>query len=132
ITQEDVSFELLPLISFALLYNIVYFYYRYKPIAFFNTGEGEFKHGTEFKLTIRQPYNFIVIINYIAHLFFLSITFRTNLSWFFALVTNLVLYLITITSTKQICNRIKESIKENRSFLIQLTEFKKRFVISIT
>ena len=29
------SFELLPLISFALLYNIVYYYFRYKPIGFY-------------------------------------------------------------------------------------------------
>ncbi|MFX0080680.1 MAG: hypothetical protein ACFE94_02905 [Candidatus Hodarchaeota archaeon] len=128
----DVSFDLLPLISFALLYNIVYYYYRFKPIAFFNIAEREYKHGTDFKLTLKQPYNFIVSINYIAHLCFLSITSRTKLSWIFALATNLVLYVITILSTKKICNGIKESINNNRSFLIELTEFKRKFVISIT
>ncbi len=132
IPSEDVSFELLPLISFALLYNIVYFYYNFKPIAFFNIAEGEFKHGIDFKLTIKQPYNFIIVINYIAHLIFLSITFRTKFSWVFALATNLVLYLITIANTKKICSSIKESIKENRSILLLLTEFKQKFVISIT
>ncbi|MFW9943344.1 MAG: hypothetical protein ACFFFT_20080, partial [Candidatus Thorarchaeota archaeon] len=86
--ELDVSFELLPLIGFAVLYNIVYYYYRFKPIAFFNIAEGEYKHGIDFKMTIKQPYNFIVVINYIAHLFFLSITARTQLSWIFALATN--------------------------------------------
>ena len=132
ITQEDVSFELLPLISFAVLYNIVYFYYRFKPIAFFSIAEGEFKHGIDVKITIKQPYNFIIVINYIAHLIFLSITFITNLSWVFALVTNLAIYLITVANTRKICNSIKESIKENRSILQLLTEFKQKFVILIT
>ncbi len=132
ITQEDVSFELLPLISFATLYNIVYFYYRFKPIAFFSIAEGEFKHGIDVKITIKQPYNFIIVINYITHLIFLSITFITNLSWVFALMTNLTIYLITIANTRKICNSIKESIKENRSILQLLTEFKQKFVILIT
>ncbi|MFW9878091.1 MAG: hypothetical protein ACFFG0_33845, partial [Candidatus Thorarchaeota archaeon] len=132
VSPEDVSFELLPLISFAVLYNIVYYYYKFKPIAFFNIMEGEFKHGIEFKTTVKQPYNFIIIFNYIVHLLFLSITARTNLSWVFALVINVFLYFITVGLTKKICIGIRQAINENKSVLLLLTEFKQKFVISIT
>ena len=126
------SFAMLPLISFAVLYNIVYYYYRYQPIGFFNKEEGEFKHVTNFQSMVKQPYNFIIFINYIAHLIFLSLTFFTDLSWFFALITNLVFYLITFMTTRNFSSEINDSIEENKPILKNLTKFKQRFVISIT
>ncbi|MFX1281758.1 MAG: hypothetical protein ACFFA3_20585, partial [Promethearchaeota archaeon] len=126
------SFALLPLISFAFLYNIVYYYYRFKPIAYFNVSEKEFQHGIDTKLTLKQPYNYIILINYIIHIIFLSITASTNFSYVFTLLTNLILYFITLTSTKKICNNIKETIKSNRPILLDLTRFKQKFVISVT
>ena len=126
------SFELLPLISFALLYNIVYYYFRYKPIAFFNVSEKEFQHGIDFKLTIKQPYNFIILLNYIIQIIFLAISASTNLSWVFALLNNLLLYFITIASTKKTCSNIRETIKLDRPILLDLTKFKQKFLISIT
>jgi len=38
------EFELLPLIGFAVLYNIVYFYYYFQPIDYFSMTEREFKN----------------------------------------------------------------------------------------
>ncbi len=126
------SFVLLPLISFAVLYNIVYYYYRFQPIGFFNKEEGEFKHAAKFQLILKQPYNLIIFINYIAHLIFLSLTFFTDLSWFFALITNVAFYLITFITTQKISREIKKSFKENKPHLEDLTKFKQRFVITIT
>ena len=126
------SFELLPLISFALLYNIVYYYFRYKPIAFYNVTEKEFQHGIDLKLTIKQPYNFIILINYIVQIIFLAITAHTNLSWVFGLLSNMLLYFITLASTNKTCSTIKETIKLNRTILIDLTKFKQKFLTSIT
>ncbi len=61
------SFTLLPLISFSVLYNIVYYYYRFQPIGFFNKAEGEFKHAANFQIIVKQPYNLVILINYFAH-----------------------------------------------------------------
>ncbi|MBY9003765.1 MAG: hypothetical protein KGD73_07320, partial [Candidatus Lokiarchaeota archaeon] len=44
LTPEIYEFSLLPLITFAVLYNIVYFYYSFQPIDYFNMTEMEFKH----------------------------------------------------------------------------------------
>ena len=131
LSRGNESFALLPLISFALLYNIVYFYYRFQPIGFFNKAEGEFKHAANFQLLVKQPYNLVIFINYIAHLIFLSLTFFTDFSWLFALITNVVFYLITFTTTRKISNEINDAIKENKPLLKDLTKFKQRFVISI-
>ncbi|MHA2182702.1 MAG: hypothetical protein ACXAAH_14880, partial [Promethearchaeota archaeon] len=126
------SFTLLPVISFTVLYNIVYYYYRFQPIGFFNKEEGEFRHAANFQQLVKQPYNLIIFINYIANLIFLSLTFFTDFSWFFALITTFLLYLITFTITRKITNKINDSIKENKPILQDLTKFKQRFVISIT
>ncbi|GAG75350.1 unnamed protein product, partial [marine sediment metagenome] len=123
---------LLPLISFAVLYNIVYYYYRFQPIGFFNKKEGEFKHAANFQVIVKQPYNLIILINYIAHLIFLSLTIFTNLSWLFALISNVVFYLITFITIQKISREINKSIKEDKPVLQDLTKFKQRFVITIT
>lgn len=126
------SFLLLPVISFVPLYNIVYYYYRFQPIGFFNKAEGEFKHATNFLILVKQPYNLIIFVNYIAQIIFLSLTFFTEFSWLFALLNNLAFYLITFTLTRKISREINKSIKENKPFLQDLTKYKQRFVISIT
>ncbi|MFX1260302.1 MAG: hypothetical protein ACFFAN_20830, partial [Promethearchaeota archaeon] len=101
VTPEGYRFELLPLISFCVLYNIVYYYYYFQPIDFFDINTSEFKHAMHFNLTIRQFYNLIIILNFIGHVFFLSYTFYTGLSWLFALITNLIFYLNTLISTNK-------------------------------
>ena len=131
ITPEDYSFIYLPLISFILIYNIVYYYYHFQPIDFYNIEEGKFKHALAYRLRLKQPYNFIIVINYLAQILFLSITILTNLSWFFALFNNIIFYLIAIGYTHHQQSIIKKSIAENNFFLKSLTEFKFRFVVSI-
>ncbi len=126
------SFTLLPVISFTVLYNIVYYYYRFQPIGFFNKEKGEFKHAANFQQLVKQPYNLIIFINYIAHLIFLSLTFFTDFSWLFALITSVLFYLITFIITRKVSREINDSIKENKPILEDLTKFKQRFVLSIT
>ena len=131
ISPPDYSFELLPLISFCVLYLIVFYYYYFKPIDFFSTSEGEFKHSINFSLASKQFYNIIVIINFIIHILFLSYTFNTKLSWFFALITNIIFYFVTLLSTKTIRRKINDSIKENKNLLKDLITFHKKYSISI-
>ena len=131
IAPPDYSFELLPLISFCVLYLIVFYYYYFKPIDFFNASIGEFKHSINFSLASKQFYNIIIIINFIIHILFLSYTFNTKLSWFFALITNIIFYFITLLSTKTIRRKINDSIKENKKFLKDLITFHKKYSISI-
>jgi len=127
----DYSFGLLPLISFCVLYLIVFYYYYFKPIDFFNASIGEFKHSIHFSLASKQFYNIVVILNFIIHILFLSYTFYTNLSWLFALITNFIFYFVTLLSTKTIRRKINDSIKENKRFLIDLIKFQKKYSISI-
>jgi len=131
ITPPDYSFELLPLISFCVLYLIVFYYYYFKPIDFFNTSIGEFKHSISFSLASKQIYNIIVILNYIIQILFLSFLFNTTISWLFALITNTFFYFITLVSTKNIRKIIKDSIKENKIFLKELVIYHKKYTISI-
>ncbi|KKN45327.1 hypothetical protein LCGC14_0684080, partial [marine sediment metagenome] len=130
--HEKLSFSFLPLISFAVLYNIIYYYYSHKPIDFYNKAEGEFKHAISVELIIKQPYNIIILFNYVVHFIFLFFTFPTDLSWTFALITNISLYILTFTNARKTSNKIKESIKTNKPFLEDLTRFKQKFLISIT
>ena len=130
--RENLSFKFLPLISFAILYNIVYYYYSHKPIDFYNKAEGEFKSAISVELIIKQPYNIIILFNYVIHFIFLYFTFPTDLSWAFALITNISLYILTFTNARKTSNKIKESIKTNKPFLEDLTRFKQKFLISIT
>ena len=121
----------LPLISYAILYNIVYYYYYFQPIDFFDLAEDEFKHAKNLKLIVKQPHNFLIFINYIIHIIFLAFTATTNFSWIYALITNLVFYFITLTSSKNLINRIKDSMTEKKAFLKELTLFKQRFVVAL-
>ncbi|MEE9376598.1 MAG: hypothetical protein V3V33_01005 [Candidatus Lokiarchaeia archaeon] len=125
------SFFHLPIISYAALYNIVYYYYYFQPIDFFNLSEEEFKHAGSFDLIVKQPYNFLVGINHIIHIIFLVYTAYTNFSWLFALITNLIFYFITLTWTKNQIKEINESIAKKRPVLKELTSFKRRIVVCI-
>jgi len=131
VDPSDYYFELLPLISFCVLYLIVFYYYYFKPIDFFNASIGEFKHSINFSLAAKQFYNIIVILNFIIHILFLSYTFYTGLSWLFALITNIIFYFVTLLSTKTIRRKINDSIKENKKILKDLIRFHKKYSISI-
>ncbi len=131
ITPEHYSFIFLPLISFALLYNIVYYYYYFQPIDFFNIGEGEFKHAISLKLMLKQPYNFVIVINYLIQILYLSFITSSDFAWLFGLINNLIFYLITLASVSNQQKEIKKSIKENKPFLKNLTKFKRKFVLSL-
>ncbi|MFX0106566.1 MAG: hypothetical protein ACFE75_13915, partial [Candidatus Hodarchaeota archaeon] len=129
ISPIGLSFSLLPLISYVVLYNIVYYYYHFQPIDFFNLTEEEFKHTANKKLKVKQPYNFIVVVNYIIHIIFLTVTAPTNFSWLYALITNLLIYLITLASTRNLIKKIKDFIAEKKPFLKELTFFKQRYTV---
>lgn len=131
ISPPGYSFELLPLISFCVLYFIVFYYYYFKPIDFFNASEGEFKRSISFSLASKQFYNIIVIINFIIHILFLSFLFNTKISWLFAIITNTFFYFITLVSTKNIRKIINDSVKENKIFLKELIIFHKKYSVSI-
>ncbi len=130
-TPGDNYFELLPLISFSILYNIVYYYYYFQPIGFFDPTEEKFNHAISSSQIIRQPYNLIVIVNYIVHIIFLSYTFNTKVSWLFPLIWNVVFYVISRLSSAKICKNITSSIGSKKPFLEDLTIFKKKFVNSL-
>ncbi len=132
LSKNSVSFALLPFISFAVLYNIVYYYYSFQPVDLYNETEQELKHGINLESIIKQPNNFVIGINYVSHIIFLYITHLTDLYWFFPLITNLILYFITYANAAKYSKRIKESIGENKPFLNDLTQYKRSFVISIT
>ncbi|MFX0144903.1 MAG: hypothetical protein ACFE9C_12585, partial [Candidatus Hodarchaeota archaeon] len=122
------SFIYLPLISYAILYNIVYYYYHFQPIDFFDLEVREFKRARTVELMIKQPNNFLIFLNYIIHIIFLTVLAHTDYSWLYALLTNLVFYLITFISTKNQVKTIRDSINENKPVLKDLTRFKRRFV----
>ena len=130
-TPEDNYFELLPLISFSVLYNIVYYYFYFQPIDLFDFVEEKFKHETPFSQWIKQPYNFIILLNYIIHIVFLSYTFNTKVSWLFPLVSNIVFYLISRLTAMKIIKVLNKSKENNNEFLLELTKYKKKFVNSI-
>ncbi|KKM65693.1 hypothetical protein LCGC14_1488710, partial [marine sediment metagenome] len=130
ISPSGTAFTLLPLISYAVLYNIVYYYFNFQPIDFFDMEEQEFKHSVNFQESIKQPYNFIIVINYIGHLIFLSFTFATNLAWLFGFISNALLYIITLTGTKIHSRKIRDNQKEKKPFLKELTLFKQKYLVS--
>ena len=131
ISPANIPFALLPLISYAVLYNIVYYYYNFQPIDFFSLEEKEFKHTGNTKLMVSQPYNFIIVVNYVIHIIFLGFTAFTDFSWLFSLITNILFYIITVSSTKNQINRIKDLIAEKKPILKELIIFKRRFLSSI-
>ncbi|MFX1390909.1 MAG: hypothetical protein ACFE9Z_12665, partial [Promethearchaeota archaeon] len=131
ISQFSVSLVLLPLISYAVLYNIIYYYYYFQPIDYYSLTEKEFKHAGSLQLSLKQPYNLLLIINYIFHIIFLSFTANTNFSWLYGLIINLLVYLITLTTTKQQINQINEKIDQEKPILKELTFFKQKFVLSL-
>jgi len=130
-TPGDNYFELLPLISFSILYNIVYYYYYYQPIGFFDPTEEKFNHAISSSQIIRQPYNIMVVVNYVVHIVFLSYTFNTKVSWLFPLIWNIVFYVISRLFSVKICKNITSSIGSKKPFLEDLTIFKKKFVNSL-
>jgi len=128
---EDNYFELLPLISFIILYNIVYYYYFFQPIDFFDFSEERYKHEIPFSQWVKQPYNLIIILNYIIHIVFLSYTFNTKVSWLFPLISNFIFYLISRLATMRTIKNLSKLNKNNKEFLRELTKYKKKFVNSI-
>ena len=125
---EDIYFELLPLISFILLYNIVYYYFFFQPIDNFDFTESRYKHESPFSEWIKQPYNFIVLFNYAIHILFLSYTFDTKISWLFPLISNVIFYLISRLTTIKNIKKLTASNIDEKSFLRELTVYKKKFI----
>ncbi len=125
------EFELLPLIGFAVLYPIVYFYYFFQPIDYFNMSEKEFKHFNKSEQVLKQPHNIILLINYIIHVIFLSISFNTGLSWLFALITNIIFYLVALNSTKSYSKKIEDAILKDENILQDLVFYKRNFVKTV-
>ncbi|MHA1878269.1 MAG: hypothetical protein ACTSXN_10670 [Promethearchaeota archaeon] len=125
------EFELLPLIGFAVLYNIVYFYYNFQPIDYFNANEKEFKHFNKSEQVLKQPHNIILVVNYIIHVIFLSVSFNTKLSWFFALITNIIFYSVALASTKSYSKKIEEAILKDENILKDLVLYKRNFVKTV-
>ena len=130
-TPEDSSFELLPLISFIVLYNIVYYYFYFQPIDVFDVTEEKFKHETPFSQWIKQPYNMIILFNYFIHILFLAYTFYTKFSWLFALVSNVIFYLISRGTTMKNIKALSNSNIDDYEFLQELTIYKKKYLNSI-
>ncbi|MFW9949848.1 MAG: hypothetical protein ACFFKA_06970, partial [Candidatus Thorarchaeota archaeon] len=125
------QFQSLPLISFCLLYNIVYFYSSLKPIDYFTSSDRSFKRALKISLSLKQSHNYLIIINYFIQIIYLSSIYQTKISWLFALITNLIFYFITLSSTAKIRKSISNSIKKDVSFLDELTNFKQKFISSI-
>ena len=130
-TPGDNYFELLPLISFCILYNIVYYYYYFQPIGFYDSTEEKFNHAISSSQIIRQPYNIMVVVNFIVHIVFLAYTFNTKVSWLFPLIWNIIFYVISRLSTVKICKNVSSAISNKKLFLEDLTIFKKKLVNSI-
>jgi len=131
VTPEDYNFELLPLISFICLYNVIWLYYYFQPADYFNRKEKEFQHLFDIKLIVKQLHNLVIVFNYIIQIVLISITFYTTFSWLFALIPNLVLYFITLVYTRKDVSKIKVCMEENKVFFNELTIFHKKFVISV-
>ena len=131
LTPGENYFELLPLISFIILYNIVYYYYYFQPIGFFDPTEEKFKYAISSSQIISQPYNIMVFVNYIVHIVFLSYTFNTKVSWLFPLIWNIIFYVISRLSSVKNFKNITSSIGSKKPFLEDLTIFKKKFVNSL-
>ncbi|MHA2196942.1 MAG: hypothetical protein ACXABO_15255, partial [Promethearchaeota archaeon] len=137
ISRGTISFALIPLISFSVLYNIVYFYYYFQPVDLYDDVAKKFKHDIDAESIIKHPYNFVIFINYISHIIFLYTTFSIDLpwqigSWVFALITNFIFYIISYTNSAKYSKRIKDSIKKKNPVLLDLTKYKRSFLISIT
>ncbi len=131
ITPEDYAFELLPLTSFIILYNIIWYYYFYQPIDYYDDSEGKFKYIHDLKASIKQWHNLIIIVNYIVQIIFLALIFYTEFSWLYALITNIVFYLLTSIYTRNQKLKIKIAINEKKSLFLELKTFQKKFVISV-
>jgi len=131
LTPEDYYFELLPLISYCILYNIVYFYFRFKPIDYFDNSERKFKHYSQFLDSVNKFYNIVIIINYVFHIVFLSYTFDTKFSWLFALISDLVFYIVSLGSTRKIAKIISKKVQNGVPISFELNEYKRKFSISI-
>ena len=130
-TYQFEQFELLPLISFCILYNIVYFYYSLKPIDYFDPSERSFKRALRISLSLKQSYNYLILINYFTQIIYISLIFETNFSWLFGLINNGFFYIITLSSTAKIRKNISNSINKNAGFLDELTVFKQKFIFSM-
>ena len=127
----DNYFELLPLISFVVLYNIAYYYLYFQPIDIFDVAEEKFRHESPFSQWIKQPYNLILLINYIIHIIFLSYTFDTKVSWLFPLISNFIFYIFSRLTIMKNIKALSTSNINNSTFLRELTLYKKKFVNSI-
>ncbi len=131
ITPREYTFELLPLVSFIALYNIVWYYYYYQPIDFYSESERSFKQFVDFSTSIKQIHNLIIIINYAVHIIFLSIVYYSKLSWLFALVINGIFYIFTLLFTINQRKTIKMALQEGKQIKHDLINFQKRFVFLI-
>ena len=131
ITPEDYSFELLPLISYCVLYNIVYFYFIFQPLDYFDPSENIFKHFGSFFNSVKKFYNAVIVVNFIFHIIFLSYTFDTKYSWLFALISDIIFYFITYSSTRKVRKRLLSKIQKGQLVSNDLDEFKRKFSLSI-
>ena len=130
ITSEGQTgkFGILPLISFVIIYNIVWFYFYFKPIDVFNYITGEFEHFKEPISIFTALYNIVIIINYVLQIVFLAFVSFTLFSWIFILVTNICFYLFLFFYTKNIRAIVVDAMQEGRQFKKEILEFKYKYV----
>ena len=131
ITPEDYYFELLPLISYIVLYNIIYLYFYFKPIDYFDISESAFKYHGRFVDSFKKFYNIILVVNFIFHIIFLSYTFDTKYSWLFALIADVIFYLISLSSTRKVRRNISKKIESKQPITLELNQYKQKFSILV-
>jgi len=124
-------FELFPLISFCLLYNIIYYYYYHQPVEFFDVSESKFKRKLSFKSSLKQFHNLVIFINFVIHVFFLTYTYYTKLSWLFTLITNIFFYFFTLIFTSKLRKKIRDTIEKDEIFQEDIIKFKQKFSVSV-
>ena len=130
-TPEEYAFELLPLISFSALYNIIWYYYYSQPIDIFHIRELEFKNIKSIKISVFRPHNFIILVNFIAQILFLFFISYTGWAWFFGILINSFYYIIMIISTQQLRKEIKREIARDKLVTIELGQFQKKFTFLV-
>ncbi|MEJ2293518.1 MAG: hypothetical protein P8Y23_01975 [Candidatus Lokiarchaeota archaeon] len=82
-------------------------------------------------LALIVTHNAVIVLNFIFHIIFLSYTFDTKYSWLFALISDIIFYFITYSSTREVRKRLLSKIQKSQPISSDLDEFKRRFSLSI-
>jgi len=127
ITPPIYHFQFLPVILFSIVYNISWYYLKFKPIDEINYKNKSFGSKGSVAEWARLLHNNVLIMNFFVQLFFLFFYINVSNFWFTGFALNVVFWLVAVRMTHASRKAIAVGIETQANVRDQYIIFKRQY-----